>query len=170
MAQRKATPEKGESWRSRIAGSGEADPATLVPNPANWRQHPDHQAAALDGVLSEIGWVQQVVVNRRTGQLVDGHLRLRLALERGEPSVPVLYVDLSPAEERLVLATLDPLAAMAKTDRDALTALLADLDPATGEVGTLLQDIAEHERLARHMAPGPDEETPEPPHTCCREH
>jgi hypothetical protein len=35
------------------------------------------------------------MVNRRTGFVVDGHARVEEALSRHEPTVPVLYVDLS---------------------------------------------------------------------------
>ena len=52
-------------------------------------------------------------MNRRTGYVIDGHARVALALTRKEASVPVLYVDLSPDEERLVLATFDPIGALA---------------------------------------------------------
>ncbi len=100
-------------WRSRIVGSGDEAPDQLLANPGNWRTHPANQRAALRGSLDTVGWVQQVMVNRRTGFVVDGHARVALAISRNEPSVPVLYVDLSPEEEALVLATLDPIGAMA---------------------------------------------------------
>ena len=104
------------AWRNRITGSGEEAPDQLLANPANWRIHPNQQDA-LAGALDAVGWVQQVLVNRRTGFVVDGHARVALAISRGEPSVPVLYVDLSPDEEALVLATLDPIGAMATARR-----------------------------------------------------
>ena len=75
-------------------------------------------------MLGDVGWVQNVVVNRTTGHVLDGHLRVELCLSRGEPMVPVVYVELDEAEEALVLASLDPLAAMAATDKAKLAALL----------------------------------------------
>ena len=63
-------------WRDRIVGQGEESPAALVANPKNWRTHPKVQQDALSGVLDQVGWVQQVLVNRLTGRLVDGHLRV----------------------------------------------------------------------------------------------
>jgi hypothetical protein len=42
-------------------------------------------------VIGKVGRVQDVVVNRRTGRMVDGHLRAALAQERGELLIPVLY-------------------------------------------------------------------------------
>ena len=115
-------------WRSRIVRSAEVAPADLVPNERNWRLHPRKQLAALRGSLDTVGWVQQVLVNQTTGNVVDGHARIEEALSRNEPTVPVLYVDLTVEEEALVLATLDPIAAMATTDEAKLNDLLAELE------------------------------------------
>jgi DNA modification methylase len=130
------------AWRNRIVGHAEMAPATLVPNPRNWRTHPDDQQRALSGALAEVGWVAEELVNRTTGHVVDGHLRLELALARGEPTVPVTYVELSEDEERLVLAALDPIAAMATAEAGALATLLAGLDPADDALRSLLVDLA----------------------------
>jgi ParB-like chromosome segregation protein Spo0J len=73
-------------------------------------------------VLDRVGWVSEVLVNRRTG-----HLRVELALSRGEPTVPVSYVDLDEDEEALVFVSLDPLSAMAATDDAKLAELLAEV-------------------------------------------
>lgn len=82
-------------------GSGEEAPDQLLAHPSNWRSHPKAQQQALAGMLGEVGWVQQVLVNRRTGHLVDGHRRVEEALSHGQPTIPVLYVDLDPDEEAL---------------------------------------------------------------------
>lgn len=121
------------SWRNRIVGSGEAPPADLAANPRNWRIHPAAQQAAVGGALDQLGWIQQVIVNRSTGFVVDGHLRVAMALARGEPMVPVLYVELDEAEEALALATFDPLSAMAVSSPEKLAELMRGLtvdDPA----------------------------------------
>ncbi len=115
------------AWRNRITGSGTEDPSQLLANPANWRTHPAAQRNALRGSLDTVGWVQQILVNTVTGHVVDGHARVEEALSRGEPTVPVLYVELSPEEEALVLATLDPIGAMADRDHAKLEALLAEV-------------------------------------------
>jgi ParB-like chromosome segregation protein Spo0J len=94
------------SWRNRIVGHAEVAPADLVPNPRNWRTNPEDQQRAMAGALSEVGWVAEVLVNRTTGSVVDGHLRIELALARQEATVPVTYIELTEAEEQLVLATL----------------------------------------------------------------
>ena len=130
------------SWRNRIVGHAEIAPSALVPNPRNWRTHPDDQQRALSGALAEVGWVAEVLVNQTTGHVVDGHLRLELALARGERTVPVTYVELSEDEERLVLASLDPLAAMATAEQKQLANLLSGLDPADEALRALLDDLS----------------------------
>ena len=94
------------AWRNRIVGHGDVAPDQLLANPRNWRTHLRAQQRALAGALTEVGWVPQVLVNRTTGNLVDGHLRVELAISRGEPTVPVTYVELTEDEERVVLASL----------------------------------------------------------------
>jgi len=131
-----------EAWRNRIVGVGEEDPEQLCANPANWRIHPKAQQEALEGVLDEVGWVQQIVVNQRSGVVIDGHLRVSLAMRRKEPLVPVLYVDLDEREEALILATLDPLSAMAVADKGKLDELLRDVETSSVGVQTMLGELA----------------------------
>lgn len=135
-------PARPEAFRSRIVGEGSEAPDQLLANPANWRVHPQHQMQALEGVLDQVGWVQRVIVNRTTGHVVDGHARVALALRREEPAVPVLYVELTEAEERLILASLDPLAALAVTDQDMLDSLLRDVEAEGDALGEFLAGLA----------------------------
>lgn len=135
------------TWRNRIVGHGEENLDQILFNPANWRTHPKVQQEALEGVLAEIGYVQEVIVNRQTGNLVDGHLRCQLAARNGERSIPVEYVDLDPDEELIVLATLDPIAAMANTDRDKLDSLLHSVKADDQRVQELIAEIGQMERL-----------------------
>lgn len=136
------------TWNNRIVGHGEEAPDQLLANPRNWRIHPKAQQEALEGLLGEVGWVQDVIVNRRTGHVVDGHLRVALAISRDEPVVPVVYVDLDEGEERLVLAALDPLAAMAITDSDQLFDLLQGRQT-SGPIENLLSALAEEADASR---------------------
>jgi hypothetical protein len=125
-------------WRNRIVGYSEEEPDQLLANPSNWRIHPAAQQNALSGVLKEVGLVQNVVANRTTGHLVDGHLRVMLAMRENQPVVPVTWVELSEEEERLILASLDPLAAMAVADAGALDALLSSVQSGEAAVTAML--------------------------------
>lgn len=121
---RTTQPAAPDPWRNRIVGQGDEAPDQLLANPSNWRVHPMAQREALAAVLDQVGWVQRVIVNKTTQHVVDGHLRVALALSRDEPTIPVNYVELDVREESLVLAALDPIAAMATTDKDKLRELL----------------------------------------------
>lgn len=142
-------------WRNRITRTGDADPATLTPHPRNWRLHADAQRQALAGVLDDVGVVAPVLVNERNGYLLDGHLRRELALAAKVPSVAVTYVDLDEREELVVLATLDPLSAMADPDPEQLRGLLDAVQTSNDAVLAMLADLADQNELT--ALPEPDD-------------
>lgn len=115
------------TWANRIVGEGFEAPDQLLANPMNWRVHPDFQQQATRESLEAVGWLRPVLVNRTTDHIVDGHLRVMLALKTEQPTVPVSYVELTEEEERLALATLDPLADLAIMDEFVFTQLRNDL-------------------------------------------
>jgi DNA modification methylase len=135
------------NFKNRIIGYGEEPIDQILFNPANWRIHPKSQQDALTGVLEEVGWVQNVIVNKRTGHLVDGHLRVQLADKAGEKTVPVTYVDLSESEEMTVLATIDPIAAMAATDKEKLDDVLRQVHADDARIQKAIADLAANEGL-----------------------
>jgi hypothetical protein len=124
MSDQTTTSPTDNAWRSRIVAAGDEDPQQLLANPKNWRIHPKYQQDALTKVMDKVGWVQTVVVNQRTGFVLDGHLRVSMAVSRLEATVPVSYVDLDESEEDLLLAGMDPLSTLAIADPEALNALL----------------------------------------------
>ena len=138
MAKSKAAPR----WHNRIVGHDAVPPESLLPNPKNPRRHPRAQRDALLGVLREVGVVQDVIVNRTTGRLVDGHLRVALAVQEGQTTIPVTYVDLTADQEALILATFDPLGALAELDAECLAMLLREVQSGEEAVQVLLQDLA----------------------------
>ena len=117
-----------KKYANRIVGSGIMNPADIKANPQNWRKHPASQGKALDEVLGSVGWIQEVIINKTTGNLIDGHLRVETALKNKETEIPVKYVELTEDEERIALATFDPISAMAEQDADMLKQLLADIE------------------------------------------
>jgi DNA modification methylase len=133
-------------WQNRIVEHGEVPPEELTAHPDNWRVHGAVQTAALASVLGEVGLVQGVIVNKTTGHLLDGHLRVELAKAEGQPTVPVVFVELSEEEERVVLASLDPIAAMATADRTKLSELLAGIE--NPDLAGLLEAVARANRIA----------------------
>jgi hypothetical protein len=127
-------------FRNRIVGEGEESPEQLLANPRNWRIHPREQQEALSDILERVGWVQRVTINQRTGYVLDGHLRVSLAISRDESTIPVQYVDLSESEEAEMLAVLDPLTSMVAPDKSSLADLLQEVKADIG-VSDLVETI-----------------------------
>jgi hypothetical protein len=156
MAKKQKAPAPGH-WRNRICGHGMEAPDQLLANPQNWRVHPQFQQDNLQAVLDRVGWVQQVLVNQRTGHMVDGHLRVMLAMKNNEPTLPVTYVDLDEEEEALILATLDPISSLAVTDAGILRDLVADIQLEDGPLKLLLDDLLLNGSVSPVVPPSADE-------------
>jgi ParB-like chromosome segregation protein Spo0J len=142
--------------RDRIRELRRVPASELRPNPKNWRTHPQAQADALRGVLAEVGIADAVLARELedgTLMLLDGHLRVETM---GDQILPVLVLDVDEAEGDKVLATLDPLAAMAEADAIKLDAILREIDTGSADVQQLLADLAEE-----HGVVPPNENTPE---------
>lgn len=135
-------------WKNRIVGHGVKPAMDFLANPRNWRLHPRFQQEALKGAMDEVGWVDDVTENINTGAVVDGHLRVTLALREGDNTpVPFKTVDLNEAEEAYVLATKDPIGAMAAADKEQLDNLLREVQSEDSAVQQMLADIAKKEGL-----------------------
>ena len=134
-------------FNNAIVDNGVRPASEFKPNPQNWRRHPEEQKTALRAILRDIGWAGQVIVNRQTGNVVDGHARIELALEGGDGDVPYSEIDITPNQERILLSAYDPIGAMAETDRDALKELLDDVRSDDAGVQELLSGIAEREGI-----------------------
>lgn len=155
---------KKSQVQNRIVGHGDVAPGQLLANPLNFRRHPGHQLDALRGSLKELGWIKGVLVNKRTGYVVDGHARVEEALRQGLATVPVTYIDLTPEEERLALAVLDPITEMAVRDQDALDSLLAEVSTEDPGLQALLEEMGGAGGGDDGLLPGTDpDEAPEPP-------
>jgi len=143
VARRKPVVLEADTFADRIVGQGMANPQTLKANPANWRTHSVEQREAMREVLREVGWVQRVIVNRTTGHLLDGHLRVEEAVRAGVARIPVVFVELSEEEERRILAVLDPIGGMAGVDKKRLRALVEDMRAGTPGLDRLLAQLRE---------------------------
>jgi len=127
--------------RDRIVEFTRIKASELTPHPQNWRKHPKEQQAAMSGILKEVGYVDALMVRQHEGgyQIIDGHLR---AETTPDVEVPVLVVDLDDAEAALVLATFDPLAAMAKASEEELGVLLQQVDTTDPALQDMLANLA----------------------------
>lgn len=136
------------TWETRIIGHGFEDPEQLLANPRNWRVHPREQEDAIAQVLDRVGWVRGVLVNQRSGFVVDGHLRVKAAMKAGATQIPVEYVDLDDDEEQIILASIDSTTGMAGTDKDLLRELLEEIHTRESDLRGLVESIAKAERVS----------------------
>lgn len=137
------------TWQNRIVALEEHRPGEIADHPRQWRTHDKHQAAALRGVLAEVGIADALLVYVSDGSLfpelkgqltaIDGHLRKSLDQKA---DWPCLLLDVTDEEAVKLLATVDPLAALAGSDADALTALLEQVSTEDAAVQRLLDEIA----------------------------
>jgi DNA modification methylase len=114
--------------RDRIKELRRVPASQLRPNPKNWRTHPQEQADALRGVLAEVGIADACIAREMPDgslMLLDGHLRTETL---GGELVPVLVLDVNEEEADKILATLDPLTAMAGLDNSKLENLLDGIE------------------------------------------
>lgn len=129
-------------WANRVTGNGTLPANQYLAHDLNARRHPGPQRDALRGSLDAVGWVAPVIVSVRSGKLLDGHARIEEALSKDEAQeIPYVEVDVSEEEERLILATYDPIGALATYDREALDNLLSELTAGPG-LEALLADLA----------------------------
>ena len=150
-----------QAFRDRIQELRRVRAGDLLPDPRNWRRHPEEQVTAVRRVLERIG-IADAVIARQTGEglmLVDGHLRSDLDEEQ---LLPVLIVDLDEEEAGQVLASLDPLAGMAVADEQALEDLVSSLN----DEDDMLMDMLKQAEILPQFEPDPnpqprlDERTP----------
>lgn len=129
---------KDGTWRNRIVGHEEWTADQFEANPKNPKIHNDVQKGAMNAMLTDVGWVTEVIVNTTTGLILDGHMRVSLSANKGP--VPVTLVELTEAEEQEVLAMMDPIGRMAGYDPDAVAALMADMG-GTIDMAAVLGDL-----------------------------
>src|SRR5512146_2575503 len=133
--------------RDRIKELRRVRAGDLLPDPRNWRTHPQAQQDALRGILAEVGYADACLA-RETPEglvLIDGHLRRDEA--DPEQKVPVLILDVDEAEAAKLMAVLDPLAAMAEANAAQLDSLLREIDTGSEALQKMLADLAAQEGM-----------------------
>lgn len=102
-------------------------PSELTEN-KNWKTHPEAQREALEKAMEALGWTMPLLANETSGRLIDGHLRLDIAREKGLELVPVVFLELDERGELLALATLDAIRGMAEWDYSLLWKVISSIE------------------------------------------
>lgn len=139
--------------RNRIKELRTLMPDEVRPNPRNWRTHPQAQRDALRGILADVGIAGAVLAYESTRHggltLIDGHERMTV----GVP-FPALILDVTDEEADKLLATFDPLSAMAETNAEALESLLRDVSTDNAALAQMLDDLATDAGIVPGIEPG----------------
>ncbi|MFC5382722.1 DNA methyltransferase [Arcanobacterium hippocoleae] len=103
--------------------------AELTPadyNPRKDLQPGDPEYEKLKRSLSEFGYVEPVIWNQTTGNIVGGHQRLKVLEDLGHEHVEVIVVELDSTREKALNIALNKISG--EWDNDKLALLIADLD------------------------------------------
>src|SRR5215212_1982697 len=129
-------------WQNRIVGHEAVDPLTLRAHAKNIRTHASAQRRLLESALDELGHVGAIVVSQRTRRVLNGHLRVELAIGRDEPTIPVTWIDVDEAEELVVLAFFDQIGEGAEIDAAKLKHTFSQVTAGSDGLQTMLADWA----------------------------
>ncbi|MFH1485706.1 MAG: site-specific DNA-methyltransferase [Chloroflexota bacterium] len=130
----------------------------LRPDPANPRRISDAELETLTRSIQEFGFVDPVIARREDKVVIGGHQRLVAARKLGVKKVPVVFLDISVEQARLLNIALNKISG--SWDQELLARLLADLNQAPAidltlsgfdneEIKKLLKRLDVREKLAR---------------------
>lgn len=120
----------------------ELNPAAY--NPRRDLQPGDREYEALRRSLDEFGYIEPIIHNERTGNLVGGHQRLKIMLEKGLTEAEAVIVDLSEEDEKILNIALNKI--RGRWDYNKLPDLLKEIDEA-GELANTGFEAYELEAL-----------------------
>jgi len=102
----------------------------IVPFPKNRNNHTAEQLDALCQIIKYQGFRDPLIVSKRSGYLISGHLRLAAAKKLGMNSVPVLSQEFdSDEQEYAAMVSENSIASWAELDFSGINSDLGDLGP-----------------------------------------
>jgi ParB-like chromosome segregation protein Spo0J len=112
----------------RLMDIGELNPAEY--NPRRDLQPGDREYEKIARSVEEFGYVEPVVWNKRTGNLVGGHQRLKVLKDRGHTQIEATVIDISEHDEKILNVALNRITG--RWDIEKLTDLLTELQELGG--------------------------------------
>src|SRR6185437_4269309 len=149
--------------RNRIKAHVRVRAGDLLPHELNPRTHSAAQRATLAALYEEIGFARSLLAYELPDgrlKLIDGHLRQDVAPDM---EVDVEVLDVSDAEARALLLSLDPLVQLADYDRAALDRLRAVTSTDSDAIANLWASVGRanaevEESLTAASSPSDNEE------------
>lgn len=128
-------------------------------NPRKDLKPGDKEYEKLKRSIAEFGYVEPVIWNRQTGNVVGGHQRLKVLTDMGQTEIDCVVVDLDIRREKALNIALNKI--QGDWDEEKLASLMAEFDAAsfdvslTGfdapEVDALLNKFYSHEAVEDHF-------------------
>jgi len=101
-------------------------------NPRKDLKPGDAEYEKLKRSLEEFGYVEPVIWNKTTGNVVGGHQRLKVLLSMGMTEIDCVVVELTPEKEKALNVALNKISG--DWDKDKLALLISDLQGADFDV------------------------------------
>ena len=128
---------------------GQLNPAAY--NPRKDLQPGDPEYEKLKRSIQEFGYVEPIVWNKRTGNIVGGHQRYKILLDMGMQEVDCVVVDLDETKEKALNLALNKI--QGDWDDLKLKDLLQELDAREFDLELTGFDMDEIEDLMTQFAP-----------------
>jgi hypothetical protein len=148
------------TWQSKVVRHADVAPGDLLNHPDNVTIHTVEQQADMERMFKRIGWAASVLVSEATGRIIDGHMRVAVALNAGEPTVPVDYVALTEDEERKALLYLKRMPSLAGLDRVNLAEVLDKISTLDADIEAMAAAFARSSGLLRQQKLMVERDTP----------
>lgn len=107
-------------------------------NPRKDLQPEDAEYKKLRRSMEEFGYVEPIIWNERTGNVVGGHQRLKILLEQGKEEIECVVTDLDEKDEKILNVLLNKV--KGRWDIGKLADLLQELDEAGAMEETGFED------------------------------
>lgn len=107
-------------------------------NPRKNLQPEDAEYKKLRRSMEEFGYVEPIIWNERTGNVVGGHQRLKVLLEQGKEEIECVVTDLEEKDEKILNVLLNKV--KGRWDIGKLADLLQELDEAGAMEETGFED------------------------------
>jgi len=114
-------------------------------NPRKDLKPGDKEYEKLKRSMTEFGYVEPVIWNRQTGNVVGGHQRLKVLMDLGHTEIDCVVIDLDPQREKALNIALNKI--QGDWDEGKLASLMADFDAEAFDVSLTGFDAAEVDAL-----------------------
>ena len=123
----------------------------LKPSNYNPRTISEKDLKALVKNMNKYGTLEILVANQRTGNIISGHQRLKAALLLGMERLPVIWVDVSKRDEKMINLAMNKISG--EWDIPMLKDTLEEIDNGEGDMDMTGFDDVEIEMLMTQFNP-----------------